>query len=197
MKYIFTALTAYIVATALNLLMVRAKRSKTSSIYKFHMSPSRDLSIIGWICGAFFTTCLIGAKYANQLSSFIVVACGSLIFLGLILILAPVRGFMDAYVDGDMLTSTKLFVFKKTVKIQDIDYCTQTRGGFHIYVKGKKALFIDGFCTNLRNFEKRMEKRRHQNRGAMKGRNGHAVFFAGGIYRPVDPEHTHKQSREE
>ena len=167
MKYISIVLIAFIVPAVLNIISARASRSNTASVISFTMSPSKDLSIVGWLCAIFFMFCIIGSVYAEQFRGYLKVIFVSLFAIGLLLILAPVKGFWDVTVDGDTVTSSRVWLLKKTVNISDIDYCTVNRGGYHIFLKdgSGKAMSIDGMSTNLSNWEKRMEKEGIEIRG--------------------------------
>ena len=124
------------------------------------MRPFRELAIIGWTGTVFFAGCLVLSKTSNQLDAFTLCVFGGLLGISLILVLAPTKGFWDASVKDDTITISRLWVFRKTVNISDIDYCTIKKGGINVYTKGKrrKVFQIDGMSTNISNFEKRMEK---------------------------------------
>lgn len=160
MQYISIVLIAFIVPAALNLISARAAKSTTSSITHFIMRPSGDLATIGWVGAVFFMFCIIGSIYAGQFTSFLKCVFLTLFIISLLLIMAPVKGFWDVTVDGSKVTSSRVWLIRKTIDIGDIDYCYQNKGGYHIHLKGKrrKAMSIDGMSTNLRNWEKRMKK---------------------------------------
>ena len=78
--------------------------------------------------------------------------------LGMLLVVAPMKGFWDETVSDNTITVSRLWVFKKTFNISDIEYCKARRGGISVYVNGRKAFQIDSMSTNTSNFIKRMEK---------------------------------------
>ena len=160
MKYISIVLIAFIVPAMLNLITSRAARNNTSSIKHFVMSPAKDIAMVGWLCAIFFMFCIIGSIYAGQFNSFLRIVFITLFIVGLLLIMAPVRGFWDVTVDGSKVTSSRVWLIRKTIDIGDIDYCDLNKGGYHIHLKGEKgkAMSIDSMSTNLRNWERRMEK---------------------------------------
>ena len=153
-------ITILIIQPILDAVSAKGKSNKTRSIYCFNMRPFKELAIIGWIGTVFFSGCLVLSKMVNQLDSFPLCVFGGLLGISLILVLAPVKGFWDATVKDNTITVSRLWVFRKTVNISDIDYCTIKKGGINVYIKGKrrKAFQIDGMSTNITNFEKRMEK---------------------------------------
>ena len=160
MQIIPTLIIIFVVPVALNLLADSAKKVRTASINHFEMRPAKELSYVGIAGGAFFGMCIIGSYLGGELDGILAAGFGILFAFSIMLILAPVKGFWDAKVDGDTLSMTRLWCIKKSVSIKDISHCTRTKGGTHIYLKGKKkkAFSVDGMSTNLRNFEKRMEK---------------------------------------
>ena len=68
------------------------------------------------------------------------------------------QGFCDEVVEDNTVTIRRLWVFKKTFNISDIEYCKARRNGINIYVNGRKAFQIDRMSTNTSNFIRRMEK---------------------------------------
>lgn len=159
LKYVPILLLSVIVPTVLNVLSNRSRRVQTSSIYHFDMRPGKGLSIVGVIGAITFSFCLFLAFLEGRLHSYDTVFF-VLLALSILLILSPVKGFWDAAVDGNDLTSSRLWIVKKKVSIPDIRCCIKNRGGFHIYEKNKKrkTLSVDGMCTNTKNLEKRLQK---------------------------------------
>lgn len=160
MFYLSLVLIAFIVPAALNIITTRAAKNNTASLTHFIMRPSGDIAMVGWICAIFFMFCIIGSIYAGQFSNFLKVVFITLFIAGLLLIMAPVKGFWDVEVDGNKVTSSRVWVLKKTIDIQDIDHCVLKKGGYEIYLKstGRKAMGIDSMSTNLANWKKRMAK---------------------------------------
>ena len=160
MKYIVSTITVFLIPVILNLLTFVASRSTTESIYYFVMKPTKAILFIGWPCTIFFMICIIGSSLGGQFKGLAAGVFSVMFIIGVILILSPVKGFYDTTVDGDLMTSSRLWVIKKTVNISDIDYCVRTRGSIDVYVQGqnKKACAIDSMSTNLRNFYERMEE---------------------------------------
>lgn len=159
MNVISIILVLFIVPAVLNLISTRAAKVSSPSIEHFIMSPAGSISVLGWLCAIFFMVCIIGSSRAGQFNGFLAVVFGTLFGIGILLILAPVRGFWDVTVDGDKVTSSRVWVVKKTIEIQDIDYCVDNRGGIQIYLKdGRKAMSIDSMSTNLSNWRERMKK---------------------------------------
>lgn len=159
MNVIGIILVLFIVPAVLNLITTRAAKVSSPSIEQFVMSPAGTISMLGWLCAIFFMVCIIGSSLSGQFNGFLAIVFGTLFGLGILLILAPVRGFWDVSVDGDKVTSSRVWVVRKTIEIQDIDYCQENRGGIQIYLKdGHKAMSIDGMSTNLANWRERMKK---------------------------------------
>lgn len=158
MKYIITALTAFLVPVVLNVITAIASRNTTESIYSFVMKPTKAILIIGWPCTILFLICIIGSNMAGQFKGWLAWTFSIMFIIGVILVLTPVRGFYDTVVDGDVMTSSRLWIIKKTINISDISYCTRTQNGISVYLKNsdRRALLIDGMSTNLPNFEERM-----------------------------------------
>ena len=159
MGYIITILIAFLVPVVLNVLTAIASRNTTDSIYHFTMKPTKAILIIGWPCTILFLVCIIGSNMAGKFTGWLAWVFSIMFIVGVILVLTPVKGFYDTVVDGDIMTSTRLWLIKKTISIKDISYCTRTQNGISVYVKNsdKKALLIDGLSTNLSNFMERMQ----------------------------------------
>lgn len=149
----------FVVSFVLSSLSAKAKRVTTTSIYEFVMRPVKDLAGIGAFCGAVFLFFMIGAKLGEQLEGFVAIVFGSLFGLSILLVLATIAGFWDVTVDGNRVTSSRLWIIRKTIDIQDIDRCVEERGGIKIYLKGKKhkSMSIDSMSGNLDNWYRRME----------------------------------------
>lgn len=148
----------FIVPAVFNIISTQAAKHDSPTTDHFVMRPGGGTAVIGWICSIFFMICIIWSSLAGQFSGFLAVVFGCLFIIGILLILMPVKGFWDVTVDGDNVTSTRLWVFRKTIRISDIDYCSVNSSGIHIYLKdGRKAMTIDSMSTNISNWEKRMK----------------------------------------
>lgn len=158
MNIIALVLVLFIVPAVMNILTARAAKSNAPSAEHFVMAPTGIISLLGWVCAGFFMVCIIGSSMSGQFSGFLALVFGSLFVIGLLLILAPVRGFWDVTVDGDKVTSSRLWMFKKSFNFDDIDYCVNKKGGMRVYLKGRSgpAVTIDDMSTNIRNWEKRL-----------------------------------------
>ena len=149
----------FVVSAVLSRLSMKAKKATTTSIYEFVMRPVKDIAMIGILGGAVFLFFMIGAKLGDQLEGFVAIVFGSLFALSMLLILATIAGFWDVTVDGNRVTSSRLWIIRKTIDIKDIDNCLEDRGGVKIYLKGKKhkSMSIDSMSGNLDNWYRRME----------------------------------------
>ncbi|WP_147403506.1 hypothetical protein [Roseburia sp. AM51-8] len=69
-------------------------------------------------------------------------------------------GFWDIVVDGDDITVIKLWLFRKSFKISEIDKVVMKIGDMRVYIKGKKrpAFMVDAMMNGVNNFLKRMDK---------------------------------------
>ena len=162
MNIIPIILIIFIVPAILNLLSTHAKRNskKTKSLYEFEMRPTKEISMLGWLCSGVFLFFIILSVYVEQFDGFVAAVFLTLLGLGILLILAPVRGFCDEIVNNDRITARRLWIFRRTVYISDIDHCKITRGGIHIYTKGSKIrkMSIDSMSINADNWMQRMEQ---------------------------------------
>ncbi|MDD3222711.1 MAG: hypothetical protein EOM34_09720 [Clostridia bacterium] len=81
---------------------------------------------------------------------------------GIFLALLPMAGAWDVIVELDDITVTRAFVFKTHWKMSQITQCKETRGGIHVYVKGReeRAFFMSKRCVGIEKFRKRMEEKR-------------------------------------
>ena len=159
MKYIITAIIALFVPVVLNVITAVAARNTTESIYYFVMRPTKALLIIGWPCTILFLICIIGSNMAGQFKGWLAVTFSVMFIVGVVLVLTPVRGFYDTAVEGDVMTSSRLWLIKKNTNISDISFCVRTQNGISIFThdSGKRVLLIDSMSTNLPNFEERMK----------------------------------------
>lgn len=160
MSIISALIVLFVVPAVLSYLTGKTEKSDNDSTEHFVMRPIRELSKLGAIGSAFFMFCIIGAYYAGQLGGFLIVVFGGVFCLGLLLILVTIRGFWDVTVDGCKVTSSRLWIFRKTIDIRDIDHCVMTRGGINVFLKGqsRKAMSIDSLSSNQENWERRMRE---------------------------------------
>jgi len=149
----------YLVPIVLNILSRKAATTSSGSIYDFVMTPTRTISVIGIIVSGIFLIFIVLSFISGQFRGATAIGATALFFLGVILILAPVKGFWDTTVYDNDITASRIWIIKEHVNISDIDYCQRVKGGIQVYVKGKgeKALSIDDMCTNFSTFEERME----------------------------------------
>ena len=151
-------LTAIIVPVLLNAM---SGKTKTTSINKFDMRlPKNEFLILGVLGCCFFGFCLYGTIYSGQTKVGTLSIFGSLFALSFLLMIAPVKGFWENSVNEDSVTSIRLWIFRKSLKISEIDHCVMKRGGISVYAKGhtRPSLRIDSMAENIPNFIKRMEK---------------------------------------
>lgn len=160
MSVIIMAIIAYIIPAILSYISGKASDSDTKSLNHFTMRPVKEISTIGLMGAPFFLLCIIGSSIANQLEGYLIDIFGGLFMLSVFLILIPIKGIWEVSVDGDIVTRRVMWIFKKNFDIHDIEYCTMSRGGYKVFVKGKnnKAFSIDGLFSNTENWEQRMEK---------------------------------------
>lgn len=164
MVFLRTLIVAFIVSIVLNVLTKRRnERIKTSSLKKFIIRAPVDFVILGIVAEVLSIVifCGIYIQYGKLMAieCFIMGSSGA---LGLLLMLAPVKGFWDIIVDNDDITVVKAFIYKRHWKFSEIEYCKTTRGGIKVYVKVKgrkrKAFFVDAMVEGCGNFKKRVEK---------------------------------------
>lgn len=160
MRFVSIILISILVPAALNYFMEKAVQRSTSSINHFVMRPVKDMYKLGLLCAIFFGGCMVGAWYADQLELWLGVIFGSFLLLGVLLMIVPLPGFWDVTVDGDEVMSSRIWIIKKKIRIQDIHHCVWNRGGYYIYLKNKKhkAMSIDSMSINLDNWKERMER---------------------------------------
>lgn len=93
-------------------------------------------------------------------TTMMVVIIGVAFALGLVCFLYPMPGFWDIVVDGDDITVIKLWLFRKSFKISEIDKVVMKIGDMRVYIKGKKrpAFMVDAMMNGVNNFLKRMDK---------------------------------------
>lgn len=154
------ATVAFVVTGVLSRLSEKSHMVTTTSIYKFVMRPVKDVSYIGMAVSGFALLCIIGSSYADQFEGITAAIFVGMFLLGIFTTLASVKGFWDVTVDGDIVTSSRIWIIKKKMNIHEITHCEETRGGIHIYKHGrkKKYISIDSMSGNLDNWYRRMEK---------------------------------------
>ena len=103
---------------------------------------------------------LIWGELTNQLNIFYIIVLFLGALPGLLLMILPIAGMWEVQVDGDNIEAIKLFVFKKQFLFSEITHCKETRGGWKVYVNGKrkKAFFVDRMMEGANLFLKRIEK---------------------------------------
>lgn len=142
-------------------LNVMSAKTTTTSTEQFDMLlPKKEFLFIGTIGCLFFGACIYGTISSGQSSLGTNTIFGILFLLSMLIIIAPVKGFWGNSVNGDELTSTRLWRIKKSIKISDIDHCVMTRNGIKVYIKDQKkaAIGIDSMATNISNFLSRMKQ---------------------------------------
>ena len=154
------ALIFYIVPVVLFLISNEAESNRSESIYDFSMIPAKGISFLGMIVAGSAVLFIVVAILINQFRGFAAVVFIVMALLGIMMILAPVKGFWETTVKGDDITASRFWIFKKHAKISDISYCQQDKGSIHIYLdeSNTKALSVDNLCTNISSFRKRMHE---------------------------------------
>lgn len=157
---IIILLITYIVPVILNLITKRASKNTRGTTNDFVMMPPKDLAIIGAVGTFFFLSLTILTIYIGQMRGFNIFASIALLSLGILLMLAPVKGFWETRVKGDDIIASRFWILQESAKISNIDHCRQGKGGIHVFEKGKtsKTLTIDNVCTNINLFEDRMDQ---------------------------------------
>ncbi len=142
-------------------LNVMSAKTTTTSTEQFDMLlPKKEFLFIGTIGCLFFGACIYGTISSGQSSLGTNTIFGILFLLSMLIIIAPIKGFWGNSVNGDELTSTRLWKNKKSFKISDIDHCVMTRNGIKVYIKDQKGttIDIDSMATNISNFLSRMKQ---------------------------------------
>ena len=143
-------------------LNVMSAKTTTTSTEQFDMLlPKKEFLFIGTIGCLFFGACIYGTISSGQSSLGTNTIFGILFLLSMLIIIAPIKGFWGNSVNGDELTSTRLWKNKKSFKISDIDHCVMTRNGIKVYIKDQKGttIDIDSMATNISNFLSRMKQK--------------------------------------
>jgi len=102
---------------------------------------------------------LIWGELQDDLDIYSIIGAMLAAIPGILLILGPLSGFWEVFVDKDDITITKFFVLKKHFLFSEIAYCKEKRGGWKVYVKGRKkpAFFVDRMAEGAGLFLKRIE----------------------------------------
>ena len=154
---IVLVLITYIVSAVLGLIQISASRNAADSLYDFTMKPTRAVVIIGILVAGVFLAFIFLSYRANQFKGITAAIFILITILGILLILAPVKGFWETRVRDDDIYASRFWIVKKHMKLSEIDYCKYTKGGLHLYANGRSQISIDAVCNNLPTFEKRME----------------------------------------
>ena len=157
-----------LISGMINLITYRKNpKNYTRSLNKFAMRTSNLMCLYGSIgfCVALFLFVgyfLIANGFEDTFSGIAMMSAiiGLFFIMGLICFLCPMPGFWDIIVDGDDITVIKLWVFRKSFKISEIDKVVMKIGDMRVYVKGKKrpAFMVDAMMNGVNNFLKRMDK---------------------------------------
>lgn len=153
-------ITVFLVPVAMNIITNRTVKSNTSSLNDFCMKPPKETAVIGAVLVIFIGGMVLLSYKNGQLNKLIAFMATSLIILGILLMLLPVKGFWDVTVKNDKVTSSRLWVVSRGISIDSIDHCVSSNNGILVYVRGsdKPVIAIEKMFTNVKNFEKRMDK---------------------------------------
>lgn len=151
-------LTIIAVPVILNIITDSNAKSNTNSLTYFCMRPPKGIAIVGFVLVFFLgaiTLLTFGNGRFHILEKMMLV---TLLSLGVLLMLLPVKGFWDITVVNDEVISSRLWIIKRSVQISDITFCTKDQRGILVYTDGKTkpVLSIESLNTNVKNFEKRM-----------------------------------------
>ena len=143
-------------------------KNYTRSLNKFTMRTSMTVCLYGIISIGIFSFLFIGYFFvANGINEgdtsvnvMMLIITGVFLVTGLVCFVGPMPGFWDIVVDGDDITVIKLWVFRKSFKISEIDKVVMKIGDMRVYIKGKKrpAFMVDAMMKGVNNFLKRMDK---------------------------------------
>ena len=127
---------------------------------KFTIRTPRSYFIFGAVEAGVMGGLLIWGELTDQLTLPIILGVIFAASPGLLLMILPIAGMWEVQVDGDNIEAIKLFVFKKQFLFSEITHCKETRGGWKVYVNGrrKKAFFVDRMMEGANLFLKRIEK---------------------------------------
>ena len=112
---------AFLVPLFLNIITNKTVKNSTPSLKKFCMKPPKEIAIIGVVLTLFIGSMTLLAVNNRQIDAIISFMAISLLALGILLMLLPVKGFWCITVDGDKIESSKLWVFRKTANIGEIE----------------------------------------------------------------------------
>lgn len=143
-------------------------KNYTRSLNRFTMRTSMTMCLYGVISIGIFSFLFIGYFFvANGINEgtasmniMMLIITGTLLVTGLVCFAGPMPGFWDIVVDGDDITVIKLWIFRKSFKISEIDKVVMKIGDMRVYIKGKKrhAFMVDAMMNGVNNFLKRMDK---------------------------------------
>lgn len=143
-------------------------KNYTRSLNKFTIRTSATMCIYGIMGVGMASFLFIGYfllangfdEGSPSVTTMMVGIVGMIFALGLVCFLYPMPGFWDIVVDGEDITVIKLWLFRKSFKISEIDKVVMKIGDMRVYIKGKKrpAFMVDAMMKGVNNFLKRMDK---------------------------------------
>jgi len=152
-------LVTYLTPVLLSLLYQNAIRNNTDDIYCFCMRPTKAVVIVGIVGTGLFALLIILSYLGGQFKGATAAVFVTLMILGIITILSPIKGFWDITVDGNDMTTSRLWCIKKHYEISNISFCQYVSGGIRVVFKNTDKIKIESIIyTNVQTFEKRMEK---------------------------------------
>ena len=142
-------------------------KNYTKSLNKFTIRTSAVMCIygimgVGMAAFLFVGYFLIANGFEDKISGIAMMSTIIIVLfvMGVVCLLYPMPRFWDIVVDGDDITVIKLWLFKKSFKISEIEKCIMQTGDVRVYCKGKKraAFMFDAMMNGVNNFLKRMDK---------------------------------------
>lgn len=159
-----------LISVMINLITYRKNpKNYTRSLNKFTMRTSNIMCLYGIIGISIAIVGFVGLLITNGLEDdldiivmmmTIITIIIAFFVMGLACLLCPIPGFWDIAVDGDDITVIKLWLFRKSFKISEIDKVVMKTGDMRVYIKGKKrpAFMVNAMMKGVNNFLKRMDK---------------------------------------
>ncbi len=156
-----------LISGMINLITYRKNpKNYTRSLNKFTMRTSNTMCLYGILGVGIAIAGFIGYLWQNGLEddldiiAMMMTIIIAFFVMGLACLLCPMPGFWDIVVDGDDITVIKLWLFRKSFKISEIEKCIMLTGDIRVYCKGKKraAFMVDAMMNGVNNFLKRMDK---------------------------------------
>ena len=152
-------LVTYLTPVLLSLLYQNATKNSTDDVYHFCMRPTKAVVIVGIVGTGLFAALIAMSYLGGQFKGAVAAVFVTLMFMGIITILSPLKGFWDITVDGNEMTTSRLWFIKKHYEITNISFCQYVSGGIRVVFKNTDELKIETIIyTNVQTFEKRMEK---------------------------------------